>query len=154
MSSTEPDEQIFYNSIYRHGVDDKRRVQIPAKWRPKVPDIKLTLILWRNGAQQEPCLLALPPHLAQAMTAKLMGMPFGDPKAESLRRLLGVNSDRVTMDSAGRICLPEVLADAAGITKEAVMVGMFDRFQIWAPERYAATAVVDQALSGEAYNLI
>ncbi len=31
-------ELIHYHSLFRHGVDDKRRVQIPAKWRPSQPE--------------------------------------------------------------------------------------------------------------------
>ena len=46
------------------------------------------------------------------------------------------------------------MARAAAIEREAVLVGMFDRFQIWNPARYAATAAVDETLSSEAYALI
>jgi len=47
-------------------------------------------------------------------------MPYADPKAEALRRLLGKKSDRVTPDKAGRICLPEAMAQAATIGNESV----------------------------------
>jgi hypothetical protein len=38
------------------------------------------------------------------------------------------------LDKAGRICLPEGMARAAGIKDEAVLVGLLDRFEIWNPE--------------------
>ena len=102
----------------------------------------------------EACLLVLPPKEWEALVQKLKAMPFADPKAEALRRLLGKKSDRVTLDKGGRICLPEVMAKAAAIDKEAVLVGLLDRFEVWNPERYATASVVDDELLPEAFKLI
>ncbi len=144
---------VYYNSLYRHGVDDKRRLQIPAKWR-SVPDEVFTVILWPNGIQRDAYLLVLPPEPLQALVAKLKSMPYSDPTADSLRRLLGKKSDQVTLDKSGRICLPELITKPAGIDKEAVLVGSWDRFEIWNPERYDQASVVDDALASEAFKLI
>jgi MraZ protein len=89
-----------------------------------------------------------------AMAEKLSQMPFNDKSAEALRRLLGSNSDTVTTDKSGRICLPEWMSKEAGIDKDAVLVGMVDRYQIWNPERHQATSELDSALHEDAYNLI
>jgi MraZ protein len=146
-------EPIYYNSVYRHGVDDKRRVQIPAKWRPAEPEV-LTLVLWPKGQLPEACLLVLPPNEWSALVQKMKAMPYADPKAEALRSLLGKKSDRVTLDKGGRICLPDAMAKAALIEKEAVLVGLVDRFEIWNPQRYEAASAVDEALLPEAFKLI
>jgi MraZ protein len=153
MSTSDSIEPIYFNSFYRHGVDDKRRVQIPAKWRPAA-EIQYTLILWPKGLQQEACLLVLPPEEWGALVQKLKAMPYSDPKAEALRRLLGRKSDRVVLDKAGRICLPDAMAKAVGIEKEAVLAGLVDRFEIWNPERFEAASAVDEELSPEAFKLI
>jgi MraZ protein len=153
MQPDTPVESLFYNSVYRHGVDEKRRVQIPAKWRSERPEV-LTLIVWPKGKWTEACLLVLPPDLWLGLVAKLKAMSFSDPKAEALRHLIGKKSDRVTLDKAGRICLPEWMAEATGIGKEAVLVGLVDRFQIWDPDRHEAASAVDDQLSSEAYKLI
>src|SRR5882672_2621229 len=107
MANVNTNELIYYNSLFRHGVDEKRRVQIPAKWRPSQPDVELTLILWPNGSQPDACLLVLPPAEMNALAEKIRAMPFADPKASALRRLLGSKSASVTLDKAGRICVPE-----------------------------------------------
>ena len=60
----------------------------------------------------------------------------------------------MTLDKSGRLCLPEAMAKAVSIEKEAVLVGMFDRFEIWNPERYAVASAVDEELSSEAFKLI
>jgi len=149
----EPNEPIYYNSTYRHGVDEKRRVQIPAKWRPATPEV-LTLLLWPKGTMTEACMLVLPPREWEALVQKLKAMPYSDPSAEALRRLLGRKSDRVTLDKGGRICLPDAMAKAAAIDKEAMLVGLVDRFEIWNPERHLAASAVDDQLLSEAFKLI
>ena len=154
MANVNTNELIYYNSLFRHGVDEKRRVQIPAKWRPSQPDVEFTLILWPNGVQAEACLLVLPPAEMSALADKIRAMPYADPKAAALRRVLGSKSASVTLDKAGRICLPEAMAKAVEIDSEAVLIGLFDRFEIWNPERYEKVSAVDAALLPEAFKLI
>ncbi len=154
MPITGSNEIIRYHSLFSHGVDDKRRVQIPSKWRPSQPDVELTLILWPNGAQADACLLVLPPMEMDALAAKVRAMPFADPKASALRRLLGSKSASVTVDKAGRICLPETMAKAVDIGSQAILVGLLDRFEIWKPERYETVSAMDAALLPEAFKLI
>ena len=149
MSAGPSSEVVYYNSLYRHGVDDKRRLQIPAKWRPADANIQFTLILWPKGTMQNACLLVLPPDEWVALVQKLKALPFGDPQADLLRRIIGKASDRVTLDKAGRICLPEAMAKAAGLGTEAVLLGLVDRFEIWNPERYDAVSAADEQLSPE-----
>lgn len=104
--------------------------------------------------QQHPCLLVLPPATARKLEEKLEGMSFSDPKAEALRRLLGADCDDLTLDSVGRICLPEKLANKAQLGKKAILVGLFDRFQIWNPEHYRDTNVSDEVVRPDAIKLI
>lgn len=154
MSQSENTEPVYYSSFYRHGVDEKRRIQIPAKWRPKNSEIQFTLILWPRGSEQNACLLVLPPDEWALLVQKLKAMPFSDPKAEALRRLVGTKSDRVALDKVGRICMPEAMTRAVGIEKEAVLIGLVDRFEIWNPERYDKAMEVDETLLPDAFQLI
>jgi MraZ protein len=155
LSHVMPDSAaLYFNSIYRHGVDEKRRLQIPSKWRPSQEDFQFTLIVWPGSESKGPYLLALPPEPLKELVGKFKAMSYSDPKADSLRRFLGKNSDQVVLDKSGRICLPEAMATAAGIEREAVLVGSWDRFEIWNPGRYEAASQVDDALASEAFKLI
>jgi MraZ protein len=145
---------VLYNSVYHHGVDPKRRVQIPAKWRPAQEDFQFTLILWPRSESREEYILVLPPEPLNTLLEKLKAMPYSDPQAEVLRRRLGRHSDQAVMDKAGRICIPEMLSKGAGIEREAVMVGSWDRFEIWSPARYEAALQVEDALAPQAFKLI
>ena len=44
------------------------------------------------------------------------------------------------------------MASAAGIKSEATLKGMFDRFQIWNPERYEETRAAVEALAPDAFS--
>ena len=149
-ATTEP---TYYNSLYRHGVDDKRRVQIPAKWRPPKPGTELTLILWPK-AKEGPCLRVLPPQQMAKLVRDVDAMPNSDPNKGVLKRFIGSGSEQVTVDKSGRICLPEKMANDAGIGSEAVLVGMLDRFEIWSSERYERVQASDAVKVQEALKLM
>ena len=135
MAANQTVARTYYNSIYRHGVDPKRRVQVPAKWRPAESGIELTLVLWPKS-KEGPCLRVLPPEEMADLMRDIDAMPNSDPNKVVLKRFIGSESEQVALDKAGRICLPEKMAQAAGIIQEAVLVGLLDRFEIWNPERY------------------
>jgi MraZ protein len=143
-----------YNSYFDNVVDEKRRVQIPSNWRKGQNETEFMLVIWSTSAQKDVCLLVLPPAAADKLRSRITSMPFGDAQAEALRRALGRKSQMVTSDKAGRLTLPEHMAKAAGIEHKVVLVGMFDRFQIWNPERLTAVTEGDEALAQEAFKLI
>jgi MraZ protein len=143
----------YYNSLYRHGVDEKRRVQIPAKWRPVDAGVEFTLILWPK-ASEGPCLRVLPPKEMAELMRDIDAMPNGDPGKVALKRFIGSESVQVALDKSGRICLPEGMAKTAGIADEAVLVGLLDRFEIWNPERYDKVRASDAIMAQEAFKMM
>lgn len=146
-------QQPIYNSLYRHGVDEKRRVQIPAKWRPDQESVEFTLVIWPKE-KEGPCLRVLPPRQMAALMRDLEAMPSSDPRKPALKRLIGSGSEQVTLDKSGRICLPENMAKAAGITNEAIFVGLLDRFEIWSPERHGRVQESDAIMAHEAFKMM
>lgn len=151
-----PDGQsdaVIYNSAYEYGVDEKRRVQIPAKWRPPQEGVELTLVLWPKN-KEGPCLRVLPPKQMADLSRELAAMPNSDPNKSVLKRFIGRESAQVGVDKSGRICIPEPLAKGAGIENQAVLVGMIDRFEIWNPERFQRVKAADDVLAQEAFKLM
>ena len=153
MSDANTVPPTYYNSCYRHGVDEKRRVQIPAKWRPEADGVELTIILWPKH-QAGTCLRVLPPEEMAKLKTTIDAMPRGDASKGVLKRLIGSGSVQVTLDKAGRICLPEDMARAADIKDEAVAVGLIDYFEIWNPDRYENVKAADAAFAHEAFKLM
>jgi MraZ protein len=153
MDPNETVERTYYNSLYRHGVDDKRRVQVPAKWRPSRPGVEFTVVLWPKS-KEGPCLRVLPPQEMAELMRDIDAMPNSDPNKVVLKRFIGSESEQVALDKAGRICLPENMARAAGITDEAILVGLLDRFEIWNPGRYEKVKTSDAIMAQEAFKLM
>lgn len=146
-------ETTYYNSSYRHELDEKRRVQIPAKWRPTQPGVEFTLVLWPKS-KEGPCVRVLPPRQMAALMRDLDAMPNNDPNKGVLKRFIGSESVQAPLDKAGRICLPEEMARMAGITEQAVLVGLLDRFEIWSPERYEKVKASDAVMAQEAFKMM
>ena len=146
-------ERTYYNSIYRHGVDEKRRVQIPAMWRPTSGEVEFTVIVWPQ-ANEGICLRVLPPEEMAKLMTDINAMPNGDPKKTALKRVIGGASVQVALDKGGRICIPEEMARAAGIADEAVLNGLLDRFEIWNPERFERRQAADAVLVNEAFRML
>jgi len=153
MTSAESSDAVCYTSTYRHGVDEKRRLQIPAKWRPADPEAEFSLMVWTNHPAGA-CLRVLPPKQMKRLMAEIDAMPGGDPNKPVLKRIIGGQSTQVALDKAGRICLPEDKARAAGIGSEAVLVGLLDRFEIWCPSRFAAVEAADNVMASMALKLM
>jgi MraZ protein len=153
MSDARTKQPTYYNSRYRHGVDEKRRVQIPAKWRPENPGTELTIIVWPKH-QAGVCLRVLPPEQMAKMKADIDVMPNSDERKVVLKRFIGGESVQVALDKAGRICLPEEMARAAGIKDEAMLVGLLDRFEIWNPDRHENVKAADAVHAPKAFEMM
>ena len=153
MSDAQTKEPTYYNSCYRHGVDEKRRVQVPAKWRPEEDGVELTMILWPKH-QAGNCLRVLPPLEMAQLMADIDAMPNGDPNKVVLKRFIGSESVQVSLDKAGRICLPDEMARTAGIKDEVMLVGLLDQFEIWNPARYENVKATDAVMAAEAFKLM
>ena len=143
-----------YNSLYRHGLDPKRRLQVPSKWRSEEGGDELTVVIWRQYNNVGACLRILPASEWARLRQTISSLPTGDPKKTALRHLVGSDSEQVVLDSAGRLLLPERMAQAAGLDGEAVMVGLLDYFEIWNPERYQQVRTFQEMQAQEAFKLM
>ena len=96
----------------------------------------------------------LPPAQMAKLMESIDKMEESDPKKVVLKRIIGTDSAQATVDKAGRICLPDEMAREAGLTREAMLVGLLDRFEIWNPERYERVQAADATLAHEAFKLM
>jgi division/cell wall cluster transcriptional repressor MraZ len=151
MSESEAKPPTQYYSRYSQRVDEKRRVQIPAKWRSE-EEIKLTMVVWHQH-KAGACIRVLPPQGLASALAKIDAMPASEKKV-LLKRFIGGESDQVTWDKAGRIVLPDHMAKAAGIDKDAMLTGVINCFEILNPERYENVKAVDVSVANDAFTLL
>ena len=116
---------------YRHAIDPKKRLFIPAKHREV---LGTSFIIVRD--LYEPCLKVYSMEEWQAFIAPIEAM---DPdEAAPILRYIYRESVRGDADSQGRVTLNDTLIARAGIQKDAVIVGCGRYAEIWSAEEYAA----------------
>jgi MraZ protein len=141
MSVATP-KKIVFNSRFDHGVDDKRRLQIPSKWRTEEEGFEFMVILWPKH-QVGPCLRVMPMAEYHKLAETIESLPLNDPKRDPMSRIVFGNAETVVLDKTGRVCLPERMAKEAGIKRDVVLVGMNSRFEIWDAERHKSVHASD-----------
>jgi MraZ protein len=70
--------------------------------------------------------------------AKIMAGNDFDPQFRGVRRFFTAGAKEIELDSAGRISLPPVLRDYAGLNKDVDIIGNGDRVEIWDSGKWAA----------------
>ena len=124
---------------YFHNIDAKGRLFIPAKLREQLGDT-LHVTVGQDG-----CLSVYSDTEWEKFQQKLDERNFTDVK--KLRLMFAYMAD-CEPDAQGRILIPTKLREYAGLQKEVVVIGSFDRAEIWDAERWAAVEN-DAFASGE-----
>ncbi|WP_189485582.1 division/cell wall cluster transcriptional repressor MraZ [Asticcacaulis endophyticus] len=73
----------------------------------------------------------------------------GSPARRALEHKIYGGMHRLSFDAAGRITLPDSLCLKFGLSDKALIVGLYDRFQIWEPTAYAAYQAEQDQLARE-----
>lgn len=121
---------------FEHMLDAKGRVFIPAKWRDSLGD---TLIVTMGilAAQSSKCLFGMSIPEWEIFSEKLSRLPVMDVTGQAIRRRLYAMAAACEVDKQGRILIPPTLRDAANLTKDATLIGVGNRIEIWNPAMLA-----------------
>ena len=84
------------------------------------------------------CLAAYPPSEWARLEGQLRALPAFSKPARALTRLLTSRAVDCELDVQGRILLPASMRAAAQLDREALVIGVLNRFELWAPERWEA----------------
>ena len=118
---------------YNHTLDAKGRLIIPSKFREVLGD-EFVVTKGMDG-----CLFVFAESEWQAFVEKLHSLPMIDKEARQFTRFFLAGAACVEVDKQGRILLPAVLREFADITKDAVLVGVGSRVEIWSKDRWEGT---------------
>lgn len=118
---------------YNHTIDAKGRLIIPSKFREVLGD-EFVVTKGMDG-----CLFVYDNIAWQNFEAKLHTLPMIDKEARQFARYFLAGAASVELDKQGRILLPAVLREFADITKDAVLIGVGDRVEIWSKDRWDGT---------------
>ena len=101
---------------------------MPAKFRE---DLGEQFIVTRGIGE---CIFVLSKEEWTNFAAKLKTLPLTNQKAQYFMRKLYSSACEREADKQGRILLPQELREHAGIEKDAVVIGMESRVEIWSKE--------------------
>ena len=122
-----------------HSIDAKGRVPVPAKMRPGIPDKARGIFVATRGPEQ--CIVLYPSTVwDDEFLPQLEQLNRHSRKAAILVRSYMMHAEESTMDGQGRVSLPKSLMEIVGLEPggKAVMVGVMDRIEVWAPEALMA----------------
>ena len=125
----------MFKGTYSYRLDGKGRLPVPPPFRRGLAS---------TGAHRlvvtvlDECLAAYAPAEWERLEAQLVALPAFSKPVKGLTRLLASRAADCELDAQGRIRLPPALRAAAGLGREATVVGVLNRFEVWSPERWAA----------------
>lgn len=110
---------------YKHSIDTKKRLAIPAKFRRALG--KKAVIT--RGLDN--CLFVFTSAEWKKLADKISALPLGQRDARGFARLMLAGAAEVSMDSLGRILVPDYLKHYASLDKQVVVTGIANRIEIW-----------------------
>ena len=122
----------MFTGEYRHSVDDKGRLAVPARFRAQL-DAGLVVSRWLDS-----CLAIHTKAGWDALAEKVAQLPITDANARRFSRFIFAGASETTLDGQGRVLVPAYLREMAGLASEAVVVGSRDHAEIWAPDTWQA----------------
>jgi MraZ protein len=126
-------QPAVFKGTYHHRIDAKGRLPVPAAFRRSLDEegrVVVTLL--------DQCLAAYAPEEWARIEAQLAALPAFSKPVKALTRLLASRASDCEIDVQGRILLPLALRQAVGLGRDAVVVGVLNRFEVWAPESWEA----------------
>ncbi len=116
---------------FKHNLDAKKRLFIPAKFREELGEAFVIVKLLRGN-----CLRVCSLEEWEKYIAPILAMDRKD--AEKILRKLHRQSIQVAPDAQGRVVLSSELVALAGIEKNTVIIGCGHYAEIWAEAEYEA----------------
>jgi MraZ protein len=125
---------MHFRGINNIAVDAKGRMAMPARYRDRLLEVcggRLVVTV-----DQDHCLLVYPLPEWEVIEEKLVNLPSLNKQSRLLQRLLIGHATDLEMDAQGRILLPAMLREYAGLTKKAVLIGQGKKLEIWDEETW------------------
>ena len=126
---------------YRHSLDVKNRLAVPSKFKEEL----------LNGAVVtkgfDKCLFLYPKSEWEKQAMRLASLPSAQSKARAIARLQLAGAMDVELDGQRRIMIPEFLKEYAGLGKNVVLAGLYNRLEIWDETEWKKYKAVNDANS-------
>ena len=115
---------------YTHNLDNKGRVAMPVRFRDK---LSAGAIITRG---LDNCLFVLATKEWETLAQKLIALPLAQANSRAFVRLILSGAMTAELDSQRRILIPDYLRAYAGLAKQVVVTGLYNRIEIWDTEKW------------------
>jgi MraZ protein len=116
---------IMFMGEYRHTVDAKGRMIVPAKFREGLGE---QFVLTRGLDQ---CLFGYPMNEWKLIEEKLKALPLTKKDARAFTRFFFSGATECELDKQGRVNIASSLLNYAKLEKECVVIGVSNRIELW-----------------------
>ena len=123
----------MFRGQYEHAIDDKGRLSIPARFREVLKKEKSLVLSSADGY-----ITAYRMKEWRNLENRIRSNPTFKRDRRDFLRLVYSKAEDVEIDPQGRILISQALRQRAGITREVVILGVMDEFEIWDKARWAA----------------
>ena len=123
----------MFHGRFPHTIDGKGRLSIPARFREALAarEERTVYLL-----ESDDYLTAFPPHEWQQLEAKIHERGTLRPEVREFLRIVYSGAVETEVDRSGRILIPQTFRETAGLTRDVMIVGTMNRFEIWSVERW------------------
>lgn len=115
---------------YLHTIDVKGRIILPAKFREGLGE-SFVITKGLDG-----CLFIYAQSEWDVLSEKLRGLPLSKPEARAFVRFFFAGAMQLECDKQGRFLVPGNLREYAGLMKEAVLIGVSGRVEVWSRDAW------------------
>jgi MraZ protein len=119
---------MFYGE-YKHGIDRKGRLILPSKFREVCKDRGVERFFLTRGLDK--CIFMFSEDEWRIQEQKFKGASFTKQETRSFNRMFFSGAVDITPDKQGRFIVPNYLKDYAGIKRDAIIIGVSNRIEIW-----------------------
>jgi MraZ protein len=116
-------------------MDDKGRVAVPARFREALSGLqeeRLVVTKFRVGGRR--CLDVYPLATWRKLEERILSKNRFDPRLVRFKNFYVSGAHECSLDAQGRILLPQLLRDYAGIARDVMFTGEIDMVRIWDKE--------------------
>ena len=124
---------MFYGE-YLHSIDRKGRLILPAKFRESAKNNFIDKFFITRGL--DGCLFMFSEEEWRNQEQRFKSLPITKQQARTFNRIYFSGAVEMVADKQGRILVPQFLKDFAGIKRDVMVVGVSNRIEIWAKEKW------------------
>jgi len=124
----------FFKGQELYSIDHKGRVNVPAHMRKSIDPLADNTFNLMKGFEK--CVYAYPLNEWKIQEEKFAQLNSYSKEHRKFKRIMLKDCYDVKLDGQGRIAIPKILLDKAGIKSKVTILGQDDHIEFWDPDEF------------------